>query len=67
MRDDHQSSEEQFQMEDPVWRLLNGVHLPQDEENDAPPQHFVSIKTFAIIAIGSAIAFNIFRYVIMGD
>jgi len=67
MRDDHQSSEEQFQMEDPVWRLLNGVRLPEDEENDASPKRSVSLKAFAIVVIGSAIFFNIFRYVIMGD
>ncbi|HEY4547478.1 MAG TPA: hypothetical protein VIG90_13785 [Pedomonas sp.] len=66
MRDDQPSGEEQFQMEDPVWRALNGVRLPQDEAN-LPRPHPVSIKTFAIFAIGGAIAFNIFRYIIMAD
>lgn len=66
MHDDQQSSEEQFRIEDPVSRLLNGVRLPQDQDHTAP-RRLVSIKTFAILVIGSAIAFNIFRYVIMGD
>ncbi len=67
MRDDNHSSEEQFQMEDPVWRALNGVRLPEDEDAEVQPDRPASLKLITLFAIGSAVAFNIFRYFIMGD
>ena len=66
MRDDHHSSEEQFQMEDPVWRELNGFQTPEDQADLGTPNP-VSLKVFVIFVIGGAIAFNVFRYLIMGD
>lgn len=66
MRDDHQSSEEQFQMSDPVWRLLNGIDAPWDEQSGQPsprnPAKYPSIKAMFCLALIPMFALLFFRY-----
>lgn len=66
MRDNHQSSEEQFQMSDPVWRLLNGIDAPWDEQlGQSSPRNSAkhpSIKAMLCLALVPMLVLLAFRY-----
>jgi len=67
MRDDPQSSEEQFQMEDPVWRLLNGVYSPAEDPTQNKTSGNGSAKLLLIFTLIFGTFLLAIRYWVFSD
>jgi len=52
MRDDNRYDDSEYQMEDPVWRLLNGIDRPSDRWRYQPTSKQEPPNVLAIICIG---------------